>query len=65
MAGRKKEAPKYTVTFEYPKTDEENEAFANILCRFVFGMNLEQTVKDIANNPGGKYDALYESGETA
>ena len=29
------------------------------ICFFLFGMNMEQLVKDICDNKGGKYDNLY------
>lgn len=63
MARRKKEPPKYTVHFEYPRTEEEHEAFMDIMCRIAFGMNLEQTVEAVAKNQGGRYDYLYGRGD--
>lgn len=36
----------------------------DIYC-LLFGLNMEQLVKDICDNKGGKYDNLYVKEETA
>lgn len=54
MAKKKKEL-KYRVILnpEIKFTDDD-------ICRLLFGMNKEQLIKEISDNKGGKYDALYE-----
>lgn len=57
MANHKKEPLRYTVRAE--PIDKIDEDVLNLFCRIAFGMNAEQTVKEVVRNQGGKYDHLF------
>lgn len=59
---RKKPEIRFNVVFE--PAAEIDETVLNLFCRIAFGMNLEQAVKEVRKNAGGKYDEIFKGDES-